>query len=187
MRNSLAALALFVAQIYLTFRGAHHFSKWWNPVLLFLVSAGIAVLYFRRQLNGAVTPARIPANRLYPLLWGLGGMFSMVLAYEELRKVLVAFGHPEQLSDVLPQLETLYRRFSAGEFPYKPVELGTHSPNPVYMPLHWLPIGLATSFGSSARPGPGGSRRRQKPRSRTSYCHRWDFGGLFCGGNWNWR
>lgn len=78
-------------------------------------------------------------------------MLTIVLAYEELRKLWVEFPNPAQFSDVLPQLEAQYQRFSRGEMPYAPVPLPTHTPYPVYMPLHWLPIGLSSWFGIDTR------------------------------------
>jgi len=153
MRTIAAGLFLFVAQIYLTFRGAHHFSKYWNPLILFLVSAGIAVLYIYRQLRRPAPTPAVPARAsLWPAaLWALGGALTMVLGYEEFRKLLVQFPDPSQFSDVLPQLEAQYLRFSRGEMPYAPVPLPTHTPYPVYMPLHWLPIGASASLGLDAR------------------------------------
>ena len=154
MRIIIAALLLFILQIYLTFRGVHHFSKYWSPLILFFVSAGIAVLYFRRLLAQA---ARQGGDRLLPLrwlpavLWVLGGVLTIVLAYEELRKLWVEFPNPAQFSDVLPQLEAQYQRFSRGEMPYAPVPLPTHMPYPVYMPLHWLPVGLSGWLGIDPR------------------------------------
>ena len=153
MRTIAVGLFLFVAQIYLTFRGAHHFSKYWNPLILFLVSAGIAVLYFKQ--HGRQTLLREEQNKpalpWQALLWTLGGLLTMVLGYEEFRKLLVEFPDPSQFSDVLPQLEAQYQRFSRGEMPYAPVPLPTHTPYPVYMPLHWLPVGAGVLLGLDAR------------------------------------
>lgn len=153
MKTIIAGILLFILQIYLTFRGAHHFSKYWNPLILFLVSAGIALLYFYRRLQQpAGLPARLGSPRLLPaLLWALGGALTIMLGYEELRKLWVQFPNPAQYSDVLPQLETQYQRFSRGEMPYTPVILPTHAPFPVYMPLHWLPIGITTWLGIDTR------------------------------------
>ncbi len=150
MRIAITALLLLILQIYLIFRGAHHFSKYWSPLILFLVSGGIGVLYFQRLLN-VPTGRRFPFRPLTAALWALGGVLTIVLAYEELRKLWVEFPSPAQFSDVLPQLEAQYQRFSRGEMPYAPVPLPSHTPYPVYMPLHWLPIGLSSWFGIDTR------------------------------------
>lgn len=154
MKTVALGLLLFIAQIYLTFRGAHHFSKYWSPLILFLVSAGIAVLYFSQQMRerpARQTPPPAPGVWYTSALWALAGLLTMVLGYEEFRKLLVEFPNPGQFSDVLPQLEAQYLRYSRGEMPYAPVALPTHTPFPVYMPLHWMPIGLATGWGLDAR------------------------------------
>lgn len=154
MRIKVLSVLLLAAQIYLTFKGAHHFSKYWSPVILFAVSAGIAVIYFREYLRRpAANAAQATGNQRTALtwLWALAGMLTMVLAYEELRKLFVQFPDPGKLSDVLPQLETLYQRFSRGEFPYTPIPMENNTPYPVYMPLHWLPIGLGYALGVGAR------------------------------------
>lgn len=153
MRIVITALLLLVLQIYLTFRGAHHFSKYWSPLILFLVSGGIGVLYFQRLLKWSSGPSgrRLSLRPLAAALWVLGGVLTIVLAYEELRKLWVEFPNPAQFSDVLPQLEAQYQRFSRGEMPYAPVPLPSHTPYPVYMPLHWLPIGLSGWLGIDPR------------------------------------
>jgi len=147
------AVFLFIAQIHLTFHGVDYFNKYWSPLVLFLVSLGIAVLYFWQRLRQ--TPAApMPLLALRPgpaLLWALGGMVSILLGYEELRKVFALFPDPGRYSDVLPQLEAQYYRFARGEMPYAPVDLGYNAPYPVYMPLHWLPIGISAALGIDSR------------------------------------
>ncbi|MBL7797121.1 MAG: hypothetical protein JNJ90_11560 [Saprospiraceae bacterium] len=145
MQIKALAVLLFIAQIYLAFYGVEYFTKYWNPLVLFLVSLGIAVLFFAQRLRQ--TPATLqPLRALKPAiatLWVLGGMLSMLLGYEELRKLFVQYADPGRYSDVLPQLEAQYHRFAAGEMPYAPVDLGYNAPYPVYMPMHWLPIGIS--------------------------------------------
>ena len=147
------AVFLFIAQIYLTFYGVDYCTKYWSPLVLFLVSLSIAVLYFWQRLRQ--TPAApMPLSALRPgpaLLWALGGMVSILLGYEELRKVFALFPDPGRYSDVLPQLEAQYDRFARGEMPYAPVDLGYNAPYPVYMPLHWLPIGISAVLGIDSR------------------------------------
>ena len=153
MKIKAFAVLLFIAQIYLTFFGVDYFTKYWSPLALFLVSLGIAVLFFGQRLRQ--TPAALqPLRTLKPVvavLWVLGGMFSIFLGYEELRKLFVQYADPGQYSDVLPQLEAQYQRFTRGEMPYAPVDLGYNSPYPVYMPMHWLPIGISEALGIDAR------------------------------------
>jgi len=146
MQIKALALLLFVAQIYCTFYGVEYFTKYWSPLVLFLLSLGIAALFFRQHLLQKTPASPQPLRTLKPGLeawWILGGMLSMLLGYEELRKLFVQYADPGQYSDVMPQLEAQYRRFVAGEMPYAPVDLGYNAPYPVYMPMHWLPIGIS--------------------------------------------
>lgn len=71
------------------------------------------------------------------------GVLSILLCAPAFRHSLISYPHPEQISDVLPQLETLYQRFSQDIFPYAPVPMVGYSPYPVYMPLHWLPVSIS--------------------------------------------
>lgn len=146
MRNFYIGLLLFLVQTYLTFRGVSHFGKYWNPVLFFTVSFAIGCFWLK-----LLTTKKANENLDFTLnadwrrkaFGAFLGMFSMVLCYEELRKLFVKFSPPGKISDVLPQIETLYIRYSEGIFPYQPVDVGTHIAYPVYMPLHWLPVGIS--------------------------------------------
>lgn len=146
MKIKYAGLLLFLAQVYLTFWGVKHFSKYWNPVVLLAVSIGIGYLWFRILLNEKHRDARLQPDAVgwrASVVGALVGILGMLTCYEELRKLFVKFTPPGKFSDVLPQLEALYTRFSQGIFPYQPVDVGTHVAYPVYLPLHWLPIGIS--------------------------------------------
>ena len=146
MKIRYAGLLLFFAQVYLTFWGVKHFSKYWNPVVLLAISLGIGYLWFRILLNDQRETDRLPGDSIgwrTKALGALVGVLGMLSSYEELRKLFVKFNPPSKFSDVLPQLEALYTRFSQGIFPYQPVDVGTHVAYPVYLPFHWLPIGIS--------------------------------------------
>ncbi|TNE49784.1 MAG: hypothetical protein EP344_17885 [Bacteroidetes bacterium] len=148
------AILLYTAQVYLTFHGIDYFSKYSSPLVLFLVSMGIPVLYFVQRLYFQPDTGKQSLRTLHfwtALLWIVGGMLTIFLGYEELRKLFALYPDPVQHSDVIPQLEAQYRRFSHGEMPYAPVDLGYNAPYPVYMPLHWLPIGLSDLFHTDLR------------------------------------
>ena len=153
MKYFFLGLALLALQVYLTFNGVLYFGKYWSPVVLFLVSTGIAFVYLRVLLREKNTLPNAPialAPRWQKALGALVSMLTMFLCYEELRKAFVKYV-PRDYSDVLPQIEALYTRFSTGVFPYFPVPMGSYSPYPVYMPLHWLPVGLPMAFGIDVR------------------------------------
>lgn len=146
MKRPLTVLLLFLAQVCLTFGGVKIFSKYGNPLLLFGISALIA-WYFWKYLqedggDGLETDVT-PATARWKRYGALAGMFSFMLCYEELRKLFAQWTPPGDYSDVLPQLEALWHRFAEGQMPYYPVHFQTYEAYPVYMPLHWLPIGFA--------------------------------------------
>ena len=60
---------------------------------------------------------------------------------------------PDQWSDVIPQVQTLFDRFIRGEFPYKPINIaiGSYVLQPIYMPFQWLPVGIGLLFGIDLR------------------------------------
>lgn len=144
MKHLLVGCGLLILQIYFTFIGVSVFHKYFNPVLLFAVSMAIpAYLIWLCLGHSSQTTKQNVTTWWQRGLWLMGGLLVAFVAYEEFRKACVKFSEPEKWSDVLPQLRTQYERFSRGEFPYDVVELIGYSPMPVYMPLHWLPIGLA--------------------------------------------
>ncbi len=144
MKNIFVGCGLFILQIYFTFLGVSNFHKYFNPILLFAISMAIPAYLIWLYLGQTSLPFK--EKVLQPLrrgFWAIGGLLVGFVAYEEFRKACVKFSEPEKWSDVLPQMNALYERFSHGEFPYNVVELVGYSPMPVYMPFHWLPIGLA--------------------------------------------
>ena len=153
------ALALFFLQVLTFFRGVAWVGKEWAAVLpLFATMAlGWHYLSSRRLPSAAVdTPARreLPARHRRPHAWvgltsvllvgawcgaGLGEQFAAVPNYID-------------ISDVIPQNVALFERTFTGEYPYYTVPMPHWSgPFPVYMPLHWLPVGVGHFFHLDVR------------------------------------
>ncbi len=155
MKNLVLGLTLFIIQLLLTFWGATVFGKYVSPYLFFTASLAIAgytgwlLVQPKLTVEHPLVSAEVQPKKQW--LGALLGIFSVALAYEEMRKLFVKFSPPREFSDVVPQIEALYNRFQHGEFPYAPVDMGSWSPYPVYMPLHWLPVGLAQVFGMDSR------------------------------------
>lgn len=107
----------------------------------------IPVYLIRIQLHQTSGPVTftIPQN-WKRALWALGGFLSVLVAYEEVRKAFIKFSDPIQWSDVIPQVQTLYDRFANGELPYAPIDFVGYTLQPIYMPMQWLPVGLANLF-----------------------------------------
>lgn len=151
MTRKILALLSFLVLAYLSVRGGHHFGKWWSPVLLLAAAVGLAWAYAHFLLeNGAPKPVpAAPARQKW--LAALVGALGIGLCYEELRKIFVAYTPPSKWSDVLPQLEAQFDRWARGEMPYQSVHFETYDAYPVYMPLHWLPVGLSRFFQMDVR------------------------------------
>ncbi len=131
--------------------GMNDYIKFVNPFFVLITSLFVAVSYFNsiRSLENKLVAG--DNKLLYNLLGALLAIFFFILPYEELRKLFLMYDDPKKFSDVIPQLEALYDRFANGEHPYYPVVLPTHSPFPVYLPINWLPIGIARYFHFDVR------------------------------------
>lgn len=148
MANIIAGVGLFFLQMLIIFYGTEPFGKYWNPLFIFIISAAIPAYLVWLHLHASASPQIMGASPIRQrLLWALGGLLSVLLAYEEFRKLVVKFSEPEKWSDVITQARVLYERFSQNEFPYTPIEIvGSHTLQPIYMPMHWLPVGIIDLF-----------------------------------------
>jgi hypothetical protein len=144
MKRISIAIILFLLQLYVLLRGATHFHKLLNPFILFSISALIAANYLYTLLHkpkDGKTIQRLSVKTLF--IGGAIGLVSIGLLYGSYRTAFDLYSDYAGQSDVIPQLETLFLRFSNGVFPYAPLEQYPWHPYPVYMPLNWLPVGLA--------------------------------------------
>ncbi|HUR31074.1 MAG TPA: hypothetical protein VMZ69_06550 [Saprospiraceae bacterium] len=148
MKHVLIGASLFLAQLYFTFLGEARLDKYLNPVFLLSVSAAIpAYLIWLLLKHPRETVARAKPLLWHRAVWAFGGLISVLIAYEELRKAFVKYSEPSNWSDVLTQVRVLYERFSHGEFPYDYIRIwDSYDLAPVYMPLQWLPAGFAVAF-----------------------------------------
>lgn len=155
MRYSFAALGLLAAQIYLLFQGVHRWGKWQNPYGLLVVSIAIAVLYFwqlrRPAADVSLSPTAAPSSEWTPWVFAALSVLALHTLHTPLAGLFAQYGNPAQYSDVLPQLVSQYLRYAEGVTPYRPVDMGSYMPFPVYMPLHWWPIGRALALDIDVR------------------------------------
>ena len=136
-------LSLFGLQLYFILFGGKVFGKLINPWLLFGVTMTIGAFAVKHLLNTSDQVQKSRAQIGNTFLWIMGGVLSIVVSYEEYRKLLVRFKDFSQWSDTIPQAIILFKRFSQGEYPYTPIPFGSYSLEPIYMPFHWMPTGLA--------------------------------------------
>ncbi len=76
-------------------------------------------------------------------IWKFAPAIFLILFSPFIYKEFQFFIDVDKYTDVIGQLHTQYNRFKLGITPYSPVNSFAHSPYPVYMPMHWLPMGLA--------------------------------------------
>lgn len=149
MRNFVFVLLL--SQLFFCFLGVQVFGIYVNAFFFFFSSLAIAYFYFASVLYRKENKNPDHEKNLKPLIGGL--LFGILMAVIFIMYVIRfhKFHDTNAYSDVLMQLEALYDRFARGEQPYYPVNPPAHSPFPVYMPLHWLPIGFARLFNVDLR------------------------------------
>jgi hypothetical protein len=145
----LLPVSLFLLQLWFTFRGYLRFGKYENPFYLFAVSVLIPVIFLVACV-GRKTIERVKIDWKVWLSLLIAILFCVYLTYVY-HDGFLKFSEPEKSSDVLPQLEALWDRFVKGEQPYYPLPLQGYSPFPVYMPAHWVPMGLSKIFDKDIR------------------------------------
>lgn len=152
MKTSIAIVILFLSQLFICFDGVGIFGVYTNVYIFLGVSLLIAYLYFDTVI-GTASSADSPNTDKGKAQWVITGLFIGALCFAFVKYVLFFSSSPDTYtwSDVIPQLDALYDRFARGEQPYYPLAEIGHHPFPVYMPLHWLPIGLARATGIDLR------------------------------------
>lgn len=151
MRYFIQLTLIFGIQLFLVLDHGKAVGKYVSPYLLLLTTLLLVFSYFQSKLsNTESAPSSAPVgNGKY--LGSFVGLVVMGLAALLFIGVLKAYPDPSKVSDVMPQLEMLYQRFAKGIPPYSLVHFESYSAYPVYMPLHWLPIGFTNWLGIDAR------------------------------------
>lgn len=135
-------IALFLAQVFLTLKGAAYFGKFISPLLLFLAFIDLFFLYLSYLVHYGVPPES-KVTRRHAVVGFFMGAAAVALCIPACRQLFRSVPHPVDFSDVLPQLEFQYDSFLQGKMPYRPMVLPHSRPFPVYMPMHWLPVSLS--------------------------------------------
>ncbi|MEI8278108.1 MAG: hypothetical protein WCG87_00010 [Bacteroidota bacterium] len=148
--KALLAVNLFIIQMYILFNGLWIFNKYSNPYALFITSLIIPVYFLWLLIaeNYQIENKKVAIGT--NILAGILGIITIAICYQALQALFIKWDAP-RYSDVIPQLETQYNRFSNGKFPYALVDLPGYQAYPVYMPLHWLPIAIPKYFGLDVR------------------------------------
>jgi len=148
MLKKLITITLFFIQAYLIMMGRYSWKEL-NPFLILACTVLIFILYIDSQLDKKPLEINKSApNRL--IGFGIGVLFMGIYLYV-FRRMLWGYPDPGSISDILPQLETQYTRFIKGVSPYSSLDQFAWHPYPVYMPMHWLPLGIAYLFHFDVR------------------------------------
>jgi len=150
------SIVLLIVQSWLIHNGVNNYGKFKSPYILTVISTLIAIIYLirKRRLEPLILKSsrNNKKNLNRPYIWAFFSAVISLLSYEELRKLFEwSYPNPEQYSDVVPQIEWLFSRFARGDYPYVPVDTIAWEPFPVYMPLHWLPVGISEIFAIDSR------------------------------------
>ena len=138
-------IVLFAALFY---QGTAYFGLYRTPVLLLMLGL-MAFLIPVFNLEPISNKLFLPNKER---LWLLAIVFVALLSgWEELRKIWVTYPLPTPNSDVIQQLQYQCSRFAHHQQPYHPYPDFSWHPFPVYMPLHWMPIGLGQLFDFDVR------------------------------------
>ena len=153
MKRLIIFVLLLSMQIYFIYEGALRFGADLNPFYLFITSLIIPGYYLRSLLRQNSLPYNNDINKKYAaaISGALIGFISIAVCYFTFKAIINALPDPAQQSDVLPQLVGQYDAFSKGRFPYFPLEQFAWHPYPVYMPLHWLPVGIGVLLNKDPR------------------------------------
>lgn len=146
---------LMLISIYLlaqlgTYYNVRVFGTAWAPVYLLIITSTLPILLIRQSARGVETRAQpVSSNQAIlsvVLLLAITAVGCMLM-----RQAFAANPLPTANSDVITQIEHLYDRFLQGLQPYTTVESYAWKPFPVYMPMHWLPIGIGRTLGIDIR------------------------------------
>lgn len=149
-------LILLALNTSITEFSVEKFGILWAPVALFLISLTIPIwlLVLSKKSNDVLSiPKPIKSSIPVEYIFGGLGMVLMLVLIPDLKDAFQSNPLPTKNSDVLQQMNHLYDRFVAGEQPYTNVTSILWKPFPVYMPMHWLPLGIGKLLNIDIRWG----------------------------------
>ncbi len=137
---SIGYMMLFFIMIYaLLFR--HSVALWgfqFNSILIFLVSIIFLVLALFKRKGDKEHRFAFKWHDAIPI-WVLG----WIACYKYLGSLIAPYAMNKTESDVIPQMQTLVKRFLSGSTVYETINFDTYTLFPTYLPLQWLPFSLA--------------------------------------------
>lgn len=126
-------------------------NPYWQHVVLCIVELSIPMLAFYRKRN--VAAPSFNRRQLVMFVVFIILMQGVVLNYDH--NINQHFPESVELSDVVPQVDSLSTRFLHHQFPYAPIAFGKPTAQwfmpPTYMPMQWMPYCLAVSWHVDVR------------------------------------
>ncbi|MFN4246270.1 MAG: hypothetical protein ACK4EY_01025 [Flavipsychrobacter sp.] len=145
MKKVVIPVILLLLQCYVVVYGREWLGLDGNPAVLFILFL-LVPLYYLSVLKKGEAPMPVKPSVSNVLTGGILGLAALACTIPSLDKLFAEYNDPGKLSDVMTQLNALYERYTAGKFPYYPIEDYSWHPYPVYMPLNWLPLALSHIF-----------------------------------------
>lgn len=144
-------LIIFIAYLFLLYRGVSFIQYNNNAILLFIVSILIPIYLLLPQADIQQRSCIPFRSNTVPYI--MLGLIAFLLLMPGVAVSLHSNPLPTKNSDVILQMQVQFERFIKGEQPYAPVTEFIWNPFPVYMPLQWLPIGFGKYFNVDIRWG----------------------------------
>jgi hypothetical protein len=144
---------LLLGQTSLTAGYRNYFGPFYSPFVWMLSGMGMCLLawgylFVRRETEPFAMGKRHPLERELPMLILLIGS---LFAGFELAEILPKYPIDPQNSDIIPALKLYVTRFLAGEKVYAPMDFGSWTVIPNYLPLRWLVFVPAEWLGMDYR------------------------------------
>ena len=147
---------LIMLNTSITVFSVDYFGILWAPVVLFLIALAVPVwllVMSRKTPNYIVTPIPTGRSTIRASIFIGIGLLLMLVLIPDFHNAFLSNPLPTKNSDVLQQMNHLFDRFIEGKQPYTNVESILWRPFPVYMPLHWLPLGIGKVLNIDVRWG----------------------------------
>lgn len=129
---------VFILYIFNSYYAVDIFGPYWSSLYLLIIASFLPVFFLiKGKTVPTFTDTSVPDSKI--LLLGAVGLVALM---PSIGQAIGRLPLENVNSDVLHQLEAQFDRFMRGEQPYKPLEQFEWRPFPVYMPMHWLPIGI---------------------------------------------
>lgn len=154
-KSDLFIVCLFLFQIFLLLLGDFfkinlEISAWLYFISGISIGIWVLVKFWNKQVQYR-SADNVNRYKLGKLLITFGSLIAVACTIGFLQHKFAQYPLDAKLSDVIPTVQELTRRFANGEYVYKPIEkFGYHLPV-TYLPMQWSPFLLAEYGGFDFR------------------------------------